>query len=143
MDARIAYLAGLLDGEGCFYFSHGCYPTLCIEMTDERAPGWAHQQFGGCLYSKEHAPPAERSYIWNLTKRGTLLQLLPELREYLIVKQLHAIIFLEFYKRFPAGRSYSAQEVQRYIELIRVLNSRGIGSSEAKANLRRVIGLSA
>ena len=33
--ADIAWLAGLLEGEGCFRLNHGKYPVIVVTMTDE------------------------------------------------------------------------------------------------------------
>jgi hypothetical protein len=118
---KYAYLAGLLDGEGCFqaYISergmtvyriaepkHLGLPYMrtayqvCIEMSmcDEKTVRWVHQNFGGALAFKDCARRKKtcRSQwhwrVWNDTAYALLKKIYP----FLIGKKPQAALIFKF-----------------------------------------------
>jgi hypothetical protein len=148
VDPKIPYLAGLIDGEGCFCFQRTngvCRPLLVIHMTDLLVIKWLKAKFGGSLTITKPvvAENKEGAYTWVLAKRSELKLLLPELLDFLITKKMHAMLVLDFCNKFRLARGsedpYTPQEkelMQKYAELLRAMNSKGIGSNVIKDELR-------
>lgn len=54
-DTETAWLAGVLEGEGCFLLKDGRYPSIHLHMTDQDVVEQAAQMFGASSYeSKRH-----------------------------------------------------------------------------------------
>ena len=143
-----AYLAGLLDGEGCFtitgfwkkrlpapktpegalhYFKMGL--TIILYNTDVRVMKWLVQHFGGTYYvhhpSKQ--PNHKTGYSWHpkgaKNKELMILATLP----YLIIKREQAQISLEYL------RMDGARNIERRLELrdrLQSLNGHGRGKRQ-------------
>lgn len=143
MDARVAYLAGLVDGEGCFCISEPadnvCRSTLSIRMNDSRTIKWIHQNFGGSVSKckPKYDANQEAGFFWMLAKKSDLARLLTELLNHLITKKSNAVVMLEFLQKFPSQvGAYTADQkdsMKRYAAIMKALNSTGIGSNELKA----------
>lgn len=146
-DETYAYLSGLLDGEGCFSIqkSGGSYrTTIQIQMTNRAVPKWAHETFGGMFGRREATGTTEENYIWILASKPVIARLIPNLLPYLKVKQLPAMILLEFCRKFNIGRGgdYSSTqyaEMALYHDLIMRANSKGPGSNNVKDKLFQVL----
>jgi hypothetical protein len=147
MDYRVAYLAGLIDGDGSFYLgsiNDRYRPILQINMTDKRTIMWVAKQFGGTiadLAKPDSGTNNEQQFQWRMKARDELMRLVPELLNFLITKKLQAMLVLEFCTKFNAGKGnrYSEEEkwlMKKYSELMRELNTTGYGSNERKEELR-------
>jgi hypothetical protein len=150
---KVAYLAGLVDGEGCFRLvsagtKGALCPSLAIRITNKEICEWLQQEFGGslanCAPSNARCAP---SYLWQLKEKAVFTLLLPELLNFLKIKKMHAIILLEFCRRFPRvadgarRRGYTEEvyaEMQQYTAIFNALNSLGPDSVELKARLASV-----
>lgn len=146
----ILYLAGFLDGEGCFSVSHhekGNVHCLSVEQTDGRVLEWCAATFGGnCRPKGKRAESREDMFIWAIYRRGQLILLLTALVPHLKVKKIPATILLDYCLRFNRGTAnrvpYTAEEnviADQYIALMRIANSTGSGSNRKKAHLRSVL----
>jgi hypothetical protein len=131
-----AYLAGLIDGEGCLTITkqkmHECisysYAILVIvSMTDERVIRYLHKTTG--LGTVHFVPPPKTEYkdqwSWQLS-RFQALDLIAAIVDYLIVKQDEARLILEFAKipiqRRKFGAIDPATSALRESYRIRVMN---------------------
>jgi hypothetical protein len=118
---KIAYLAGLLDGEGCFqaYIAergltqyriaeprHLGLPYMrtayqvCIEMAmcDEKVIRWVHQNFGGAIAfkdSRRRNKACRDQWHWRMWN-DTALALLKQIYPYLIGKKRQAALIFKF-----------------------------------------------
>ena len=146
----ILYLAGFLDGEGCFSISHngsGNVHTLSVEQTDQRVLEWCAATFGGTVRSKvRRAESRECTFEWFLRRKEPLIRLLRALVPHLKVKLVPASILLEYCLRFnrgvPSRVPYTEEDHEvaaQYIALMRIANSTGRGSSTKKDDLRASI----
>lgn len=110
---QLAYLAGIVDGEGCFYFGkvkQGRYGNgtqwhchLSVTNTDKRLINWLNDLFGG---------NSERRYRWTSKKTfcrpiykwqasGKMLDYIcPVILPYLIVKRDQCLTFLKIRKTY-------------------------------------------
>jgi hypothetical protein len=150
MDTRAAYLAGLIDGEGYLSFqvaADRCRPFLKVGMNDERTIRWIHKQFGGTVAIRKanEALNIEQHFTWQVYRRKELLLILPAVLNWLICKKLHATVVLEFCQRFAIGdrqpvSSDDRQEMQKYVNFIHAINSKGVGSSALKERLHKAVG---
>ena len=139
---QLAYLAGIVDGEGCFYFGQvkqGRYGNgtqwhckLAITSTTQCLTEWLNKLFGGCK-EQRYRYTSKRSYErpihrWDAT--GELLDyLLPKILPYLVIKREHCLIMMEIRKTYSNIGSKRLPEdiVNKRLELlsvIRNLNSR-------------------
>ena len=146
----LVYLAGFLDGEGCFsisYHEHGNVHGLSVEQTDGRVLEWCSHTFGGNLRQKpRRVESREQIFEWVLRRKERLIPLLTSLIPYLKVKKVPATILLEYCTRFNRSVAnkipYTEEEKEiaaKYIALIRIANSTGSGSTLKKQKLHEAI----
>lgn len=110
---EIAYLAGIIDGEGCFYFGkvkQGRYGNgtqwhckLAVTSTDRRLTDWLNNLFGGTKeqrYRYTSKKAFERPiYRWDAS--GLLLDYIcPEILPYLIIKKTQCETMIEIRKTY-------------------------------------------
>lgn len=90
----LAYLAGLVDGEGCLFVSlsgsRAC--RLEITMTDRTVIQWLEKKFGGFITSGGKKLP---KCTWVLSRREPLEDTLTRLDPYLICKRAQARAMVE------------------------------------------------
>lgn len=142
-EIQLAYLAGIIDGEGSLYIQAqkrsdrkkiAYFPRFQVPNTNEKLIDWLHTTFGGYRYRKERTkynPKWRTQYEW-FTDIPLLDKLLPLIIPYLLLKQEHAKIMLEFretFNKYP-GRNTLPDSVQNFREeclhKLKSLNKRGI-----------------
>ena len=100
---QIAYLAGIIDGEGTFYIGkhaiqeRGFNARVLVVNTNEKLMNWLHCTFGGLLYSRKSKknPHWKLKYEWILNK-SDILSFCKLLLPYLICKKEQAELMIEF-----------------------------------------------
>lgn len=140
--AQIAYLAGLIDGEGCFYIGNvkqGRYGSgmqwhsmLKITSCDEVLIIWLENIFGGAKDSRYRWTSKKKFtrpvYNWQAT--GAMLDyLLPQVLPFLIIKKQHCEIMMKYRltSKNIGSKRLSDEINQQRIELMkqmRHINSR-------------------
>lgn len=92
---ELAYLAGLLDGEGC-YFAQNNMAGLKVAMTDPAPIEWLGEHFAGTIHQPTLRKPWRQVYVWNLQRVADLMYLLPLLRPWIKVRpeRLEALYLL-------------------------------------------------
>ncbi len=109
-ETQIAYLAGIIDGEGCFHIARpgGKTHTLRLFVMNTHKPliDYLYNTYGGFQYSRK-----KENSTWKIrhewfVDRGNLDEILPKLAPYLINKREHLDIVIEFRKTFPKVRNY-------------------------------------
>ncbi len=136
-EAQLAYLAGIIDGEGSVYIQRSMdkgtwtyWPRFQVTNTNRKLMEWIHETFGGLIYDKprkQHNPTWKMQIEW-YTKISSMDILIPLILPYLINKKPHVEIMMEFRKTFikKANKKLSP-EVQTFREecmlKIRHLNS--------------------
>lgn len=139
---QIAYLAGLIDGEGCFYIGHvkqGQYGNgyqwhsmLKITSCDEELIIWLEQTFGGSKDSRYRytSKQAFTRPVYNWQATGEMLDyLLPQVFPYLIIKAKQCDVMMRYRRTcINTGSKRLSEEVtNQRLELhkeIRQYNSR-------------------
>ena len=107
--AEIAYLAGLIDGEGCIYIGHtkqGKYGNgyqwhsmLKITSCDEELIIWLENTFGGSKDSRYRwtSKKAFTRPVYNWQATGPMLDyILPLVMPYLIIKKKQCDVMMRF-----------------------------------------------
>jgi LAGLIDADG endonuclease len=108
----IAYIAGIIDGEGCISIQVDRRPRLIrgkeintvtfkpyleIGMTDEACLRFIHKAIGlGSLRFKKHEPPLKDSWVFVVTGQRHLTMILTLVNPYLIVKRKQGELTREF-----------------------------------------------
>lgn len=148
METDLAYLAGIVDGEGSFSLrlqkSGAVTLILHIYNSDKPLFDWILERFGGHLYeihrkARVEKPQWQPVYDWNIggqQARDLMERLLP----YLIVKPAQARLAIEAWdSRQPTprhggkyrGRARPADEVlalrESYVHRMRQLNQKNRG----------------
>lgn len=145
---KVAYAAGLIDGEGCFTFSRSPkrkdgttypQPLLIVQMTDPETVYWLQELFSGAAYKTAARPRAEIVFAWKLVNREQLGVVTLTLLPYLRIKRLPAMIILDFLKRFPQPSLADPETTKQYYNFMAVANGTGVGSAQEKAEFLRLV----
>lgn len=126
---QLAWLAGILDGEGCFCIfttngrsSYGA--TVCVGATDRRMADTTFSWTGlGKVYCRKPQDKKYRSYWeWRISNSVDILALLAKVSPYLVIKQKQAKLLV----KFCTLRSAREYEDLPYLYVgMRLLNRRG------------------
>ena len=92
---KLAYLAGLIDGEGCLKIENHGTIRLIIGMTDRKAIYWIYQTFGGNI-GIDKTKKGKNFYVWRMNQGKDLFYLLLLVMPFLITKK--QIIYDSFKK---------------------------------------------
>lgn len=145
----LAYLAGILDGEGCLRIARSRlrrrpnnsprhWPVLFVGNVSWLLCEYLRQKFGGSISTRPATSRHREFYLWALTTREAVLSILTAVRPYLLVKGGQADLLIEFIVGFRShkgggrgrGRRLSPDELarrERICEEVKALNhaSRG------------------
>jgi len=107
--SEIAYLAGIIDGEGCFYLGHtkqGKYGSgyqwhsfIKITSCDECLIVWLKNVFGGSKDSRYRYTSKKKFYrpVYNWQASGKMLDyLLPKIKKYLVIKRKQCEVMMKY-----------------------------------------------
>ena len=129
----IAYLAGIVDGEGYIGLTKnkGTYgPRLLVGMTDKIVIDLLLETFGGHVYESK-VRSGRVLYRWHVVNKLDLDRILSHLLPYLRAKRAQAELVLEFVRGYEDQRHRPAitkQELQRRFDLycrVKPLNAVG------------------
>ena len=126
------YIAGLLDGEGCFSIrSNGrgsTFAEISVKMSDPRPLELIRDIYGGS-FKKRKKIPSNCKTQWDWYIRSTqkdfnsLIKLLEDIQPYTIVKKLHCTVLSEYIQlRYVGSAHYTFQEL---FALSKILNQTG------------------
>ena len=139
---EVAYLAGILDGEGCISIlkmrmkrPYGVYwhYALQLRIGNTYLPllEWICERVGGKIYAQTYVTNwrgnRKQAYHWHMQGRQAA-NFLALVRPYLIVKSEQADLAMEF---IALGRETAPAARAEMRERMRTLNVRGIGYSTA------------
>lgn len=119
-ETDFAYLAGIIDGEGCIYIgSHSCnketgaryfVTSLQVANTDEGLIDWLYEKFGGLksVYTPAQTPKAFRKqpYLWKVTGPGVEF-LSKRILPYIVIKKKQLEVMIKMrntYNLHPSQR---------------------------------------
>jgi hypothetical protein len=133
---RLAYIAGLFDGEGSFIFRKSetpnlmkqtkrinpmYYGTIRIGMVEKEALEYIEDMLPGgnltCEGVRKGRENCQIMYRWNINRRQRIIEVIPLLLPYLIIKKQQAQILLDVLSNWeiPYNRKdgLSPKELQR------------------------------
>lgn len=116
---ELAYLAGIIDGEGCFTieisppttYRKGTLYTcrLTITNTDERLLDWLTKKIGGTIFTRKLIEGRKQCYSWRIY--ATIIdKIVPKLIPYLICKKDEALVIMKFRNSFTGRSTKNTQE---------------------------------
>lgn len=127
----LKYMAGFVDGEGCFNFStpskRSAIPRILITNTNYEVLLQIKNTFGGDISksSVKDRPKWKSRYVWRL-QNGPALKLAENLRPYLIVKKDQALTFMTWDMIRPGkGHKWDINEQLNLIKRMKSLNKKG------------------
>lgn len=137
---HLAYLAGIIDGEGCFWIgiiTQKDKPQwrglLKIDNTDKKLFEWIDQYFGGTASARNRTTSSRKFerdiYTWTFTG-DRLMDICEQLLPFLVIKKEHCANMIKFRKTFnhKLGTWQVSDETnalrQECLEASRKLNSR-------------------
>lgn len=135
-----AYMAGLIDGEGCINITDGKYNDrpgkhyqvrLFIGNTDRSLMLWLQQHFGGRVNKHQQNIKWKPCYTWTIISKKAY-HMLTCVYKYLVIKQAQAGLAIVFQRdhlsnytrRKPISNKEEAQR-QRIVKALHKLNMRG------------------
>jgi len=97
---KVAYLAGIIDGEGCLKIEKWGTIRLIIGMTDRKTIYWIYNNFGGNV-TKQKTPKGQPFYSWRMNQGKDLFYLLLLVIPFLITKKKKLVdAFQKLIKKF-------------------------------------------
>lgn len=130
-----AYLAGLVDGEGCLAVRTraGGYTQVSVEicMTSKKVLDWVKENFGGTVYRALEARENRRQpWHWKINKATTSMQICERIRPFLNLKwpEATAIIILgklRSLKRWKFGPSEHREAELKIARISKLLKQSG------------------
>jgi hypothetical protein len=107
--AKLAYLAGIIDGEGHVKFEKWGTIRLTVGMTSYKIIKWIHTNFGGTLNLDQLTCTGKRFYVWRLNNGLDVLKLMILLYPYLMLKDKPVLKALKvLHKRLSASPKFSS-----------------------------------
>lgn len=139
-ETELAYLAGIIDGEGCVYIykrktrkNHtDFFPRLQLITTSKSLHEWIHKVFGGMIFNRKVSNPKWKPRFEWYTTRGLMDDILEKILPYMVIKKSHIQIMIEFRKTFKTyyGQKGVPQDVVKLREdlcsQLKLLNKRGL-----------------
>lgn len=131
-ETELAYLAGIIDGEGCFFI--GLFRTkathdllnyhtyIKISNTDKDLMGWIKEKAKATNNQQERKTRISKKErtIYNAQIGGkTLDELMPKIYPYLIVKRKQCEIMIKMRSTFTPHRRLQKKEISQEIHDIR------------------------
>ena len=153
-DTEAAYIAGLLDGEGCFRVcigkidmkkkkKIGCISTLItITISDKKPIKWLQKKLSYFGYEpKIHIHILEKAKaLYNIEIGGMrAASLAKRILPYLIIKKEHAKLIIEFHKIHKYG-VYTAREIEIALKFYE-LNKNGFPGRFIKERFKNIARL--
>jgi hypothetical protein len=124
---RIIYLAGIIDGEGsiqieiqkkCASRKINYYSVrLIIINTSIELMDWLHTYFGGSVTKRKKIENRKECYKWNIFSYNAA-EILEACLPYMIVKEKHAKILIEFMNLKGEGDYYLTPEIIQQREIL-------------------------
>lgn len=140
-DVQKAYVAGLMDGEGCFCIytrksgNRGLSyrPEISVGMTDRQAVEMLYQEYGGTLVTHHPIQAGwKERHTWKIAAAEPIKVFIEDIRPYLLVKIDQADALYSFCSARlgrPRRRPMTADDIviyEGYRVQLGALNKRGV-----------------
>ena len=106
---KLAYLAGIIDGEGYVKIEKWGTVRLIVGMTDRATPYWLYKNYGGALsYVNKHQRNRKNVWVWRLNGALENLKLMILMYPFLVIKKSKVLECLKLLKkRLVTHQSFS------------------------------------
>lgn len=139
---KLAYLAGIIDGEGSIMLwkseidpkRRGQFNLrINVTSTDKCLTDWLYENFGGHTYecnapSRKAKPNWKKQYIWSVD-RPSILKFLKDIYPFLLIKKERCEIAIKFRETFEKRERHLTEEtfnIRLYLfNQMKHLNTRG------------------
>jgi len=99
----LAYLAGIIDGEGYFMVTTKSRTFgLRVAVIDACLIDWLHDHFGGCRSVGGRSTSDNQVYTWTLQRQSALLPVLRGMLPFLVIKRRQAEAMIELIEHLQA-----------------------------------------
>ena len=134
-DVQLAWLAGIIDGEGCIRvsFSKNCYSAgVIITNTDKLMMDTIISLTGlGKVHLQRRKDKSKDCLYWDIYSNKDILDLLTRMLPYLVVKKVRARICIDFCK-LKLNYNGQGDKLEFYYSVMSMLNKRGVVEEEEK-----------
>ena len=132
----LAYVAGIIDGEGCITITKDKRPTypgfqlrIQVNMANEWLPAWLRFSFGGSLREIVVKENQQRQWAW-IIQSNSAMQFLKLVLPYLKIKRSQAELCMEMQRakdtRRKGGKWRARTSIEREAEEIAYNQIRGM-----------------
>jgi hypothetical protein len=130
-DVEIAYLAGIVDGEGCITISRSPrkdveYTPMSFQVsvvnTNKGIIDWIYEKtnkVGNIYFNKSKNPKHKSSYRWTISGNQKAIKFLEGIEKYLVIKKEQANVLIGGYIHLSENNRIALKEK------INILNKRG------------------
>lgn len=141
---KIAYFAGIIDGEGTILIAKqtwkektSYFPRMDVSNSDRRIIEWIQSEFGGTIQKYQRQIHRRHKPVYRVSFHSSIAESVVRLiLPFLIIKREQAEVFLAFRQRMndkhpmhPLSADERATREQLYWAM-KKLNKRGIGQAE-------------
>lgn len=119
-EGELGYLAGIIDGEGCFTieinpptsYRKGTLYTcrLSIVNTDQKLKKWLLQKIGGKIHDRKIIKGRKPCYTWR-AYANLIDEYVPQIVPYLICKKDEALVVLKFRESFKGRWMKNTEDI--------------------------------
>jgi hypothetical protein len=123
---QLAYLAGIIDGEGCFTieinpptsYRKGTLYTcrLTITNTDERLLKWLVDHVGGTIHVRKSIKGRKQCFSWRVYA-SVIDEIVPKVLPYLICKKDEAMVIMKFRSSFHGRSTKNTESICRFRQI--------------------------
>ncbi len=136
----LAYMAGVVDGEGCIYAkqngAHGTFVCLQIQMCSDAVIKWVASTFGGSVYTQPaYYETHSLTYSWRINGKA-ILPILKAIQPYIKEKALRVKLAIELAGMIRSNRyqQIGGDEFKRRAEIVAEIKKYNrLGSAEDEA----------
>ena len=128
---QLAYIAGIVDGEGCFNLTGGVgkrgYARISIGMGDIHCITLLYTKTGmGNVNTQKYLTKQIKTvYLWVLSNRLEIYTFIKAIYPYLITKRKQADVMLNYIERRIQNKPFTLQDAE-LIERLHELNKQGV-----------------
>ena len=151
--SKLAFLAGLVDGDGSISISvirrkdwngNSFQPYIAIGVTSRRLCKWVQQHFGGNLYGYDQADEHQKMYHWKLYGKQALRDLIVQLLPYLLIKKEAAQTVLEYMDLESTRNQEARLAIAEKIKIVnsnnhKIVDTRSMSRRESMAYLAGIV----
>ena len=141
-ESELAYLAGILDGEGCFTLAkgpngHTFNSRVLVGNTDARLIHWLHDRFGGGVSVRPRLNQRQKPcWMWTLSS-AEIVPFINAVAPFLRLKREQALLLLEYRTTIGKGGNTKGDIPNKTTDVVRarriamksrmqLLNQRGV-----------------